>query len=1245
MTADPVQAAEAVFLAALDKVTPVERAAYVEGACTGNVALLARVRELLASHEQSEGPLDAPPPGYELTVDQPTLSETPGTRIGPYKLLQLIGEGGMGAVWMAEQQEPVRRLVALKVIKAGMDSAQVIARFEAERQALALMDHPNIAKVLDAGTIGSKDEGGRMKDEKKTTSASDSSFILHPSSLGRPYFVMELVKGTPITKYCDEHRLAPKERLELFVPVCQGLQHAHQKGIIHRDVKPSNVLVAPYDGKPVVKVIDFGVAKATGQRLTERTMFTELGAVVGTLEYMSPEQAELNNQDIDTRSDIYSLGVLLYELLTGTTPLSRERLRKAAFTEMLRLIREEEPPKPSKRLSESTETLPVISARRQTEPRKLAKLVRGDLDWIVMKALEKDRGRRYETANGLARDLERYLADEPVEACPPSAVYRLRKFFRKHKAGILTMAGFVLLLLLAGASWLWSAFREADRLQEEAKQLQQRTERLQAIDADLNQAVDLRKRAAWPEARVAVSRAEARLKDGDPPPLWGRVKEARADLELVARLEEIRLEQAGIKHKTPFGLPGGGKVVGGRRTWQLGVQFDLGESDAAYRKAFRQYGLDLESLAPNETARRIRASAIKDQVVAALDNWAHAKKSTRLRDWQRLVNVARLVETDPWHRELQTAILDNDHKRLIEMAKSDKRPPRFPISWLLLANGVYANNELPLAVQVLRRAQLRHPNDFWINILLGSYLLQSRPPPLDEAIAFFRVAVALRPKAEVAYIDLAIALMEKDDAEAAIVVCRRGLEINPDFTALRANLGTALFNKGNYQAALAEFRQVARRQPTFAEIHHNIGNALHELGKHEEALIAYRRAITLNPGLPELHTTLSLALSEQGKLAEAETTARKVINRQPKSAEAHFALGRALGGQGKYAEAETAFRKAIALRPDIEAAAHYNLGIVLSKQGKVREAAAAFRQAIRLDPAHAEAHHNLGHSLATLGKPAEAEVEFRAAIGLKPALAETRVNLGNVLLAQGKAQEAENAFREALRLKPAHVDAHYNLGQVLARAGKASEALEHFQEVMRLQPDIAGPLKEHMQTLDHYLELEKKLPAFAAGKFQPEKMEDWGMFFWICQGNKFYAAAARAARSAFAAAPNAAEDLDSGLRFDATVRYDAACCAALAASGQGRDAKNLTHQRGSRLRKEALAWLRADLASYGRLVKSGKGPDAALVQRRLARWQRDPELSGIRDAAELGRLPAGELEICQKFWAEVDALLAKTRKP
>jgi serine/threonine protein kinase/tetratricopeptide (TPR) repeat protein len=419
---------EAIFAEALGKAPGPERQAFLDEACGGDAALRSRVEILLEGDAQTLGILELGP-GAAAAPHGPA-GERPGDLVGPYKLLELIGEGGMGAVYLAEQQEPVRRSVALKVIKPGMDSRQVLARFEAERQALALMDHPNIARVLDAGSTAG----------------------------GRPYFVMELVHGAPITDYCDANRLTPRERLALFVPVCRALQHAHQKGIIHRDVKPSNVLVTTVDGVPVPKVIDFGIAKAIDRRLTERTMFTEVGAIVGTPEYMSPEQAELSGLDVDTRSDIYGLGVLLYELLTGTTPLERAHLRRAAFDEVLRRIREEEPPAPSTRLG-TTEQLPSIAARRRTEPGRLAKLVRGDLDWIVMKALEKDRTRRYESADALARDVQRNLDGDPVEAGPPSVSYRLRKFARKHRAVLATAAAFAALLVAATAFSTWQAVR------------------------------------------------------------------------------------------------------------------------------------------------------------------------------------------------------------------------------------------------------------------------------------------------------------------------------------------------------------------------------------------------------------------------------------------------------------------------------------------------------------------------------------------------------------------------------------------------------------------------------------------------------------------------------------------------------------------------------------------------------------------------------------------------------------------
>jgi serine/threonine protein kinase/tetratricopeptide (TPR) repeat protein len=453
---DPSLPEESIFGQALEIMSAAERVAFLDRACGNNQALRAEVEALLRAHDRSGDLLDIPEHAQH-TTDQPA-SELPGTVIGPYKLLEQIGEGGFGVVFMAEQQQPVRRKVALKVLKPGMDTKQVIARFEAERQALALMDHPNIAHVLDGGETIS----------------------------GRPYFVMDLVRGVPITDFCDENHMPVTERLELFLSVCHAVQHAHQKGIIHRDLKPSNVLVTINDDVPVAKVIDFGVAKATGQQLTDKTLFTNFAQMVGTPIYMSPEQALMSGLDVDTRSDIYSLGVLLYELLTGTTPFTRERLKTVAYDEMRRIIREEEPPKPSTRISTLGQAAATISTNRKTDPTQLRRLFRGELDWIVMKCLEKDRNRRYETANGLAMDVQRYLHDEPVLACPPSTGYRLRKFARKYRTALRIAGAFVVFLLLAAAVSIWQAVRatlaEGRALQAEGRALQDQGKALRERD-------------------------------------------------------------------------------------------------------------------------------------------------------------------------------------------------------------------------------------------------------------------------------------------------------------------------------------------------------------------------------------------------------------------------------------------------------------------------------------------------------------------------------------------------------------------------------------------------------------------------------------------------------------------------------------------------------------------------------------------------------------------------------------------
>ena len=805
-----------LFAAAIAVADSGDRNVLLDRECAGRPDLRRRLDQLLDAHARSNQLFDAPLHANlnETTAQFP--SEQPGEIIaGRYKLLELIGEGGMGAVWAAEQSQPVRRKVALKLIKAGMDSRSVLARFEQERQALALMDHPNIAKVLDGGL----------------------------TDRGRPYFVMEYVKGVPITEYCDAARLNIADRLALFVQVCHAVQHAHQKGIIHRDLKPSNILVAPYDDKPLPKIIDFGLAKAMHQSLTEKTIHTAHESVLGTPLYMSPEQAQLNNLDVDTRSDVYSLGVLLYELLTGTTPLEKKRFKEAAWDEVRRLIREEEPPRPSARLS-STDTLPSIAAGRQTEPVRLTKLVRGELDWIVMKALEKDRTRRYETANGFAMDVQRHLAGEPVLAAPLSAAYRLKKFVRRHKRQV-TGASFVLFALLAGmAGTSWGLIEARHAKNEESERADgERIAREAAVEAQRNaEAAAAAEKAA--KEREAAQRARAeRSSDRTQRVLDAMVSDVAGDsLSTQKRIsaEQRKFLAQVLTYYRELAAERGEDEKSRARTANAAmriaaIEYRLGrvtEAVAAIQAALPIYeALAYASPAMLEYRHNLALCHNKlGQLLMKLGRWLEAETQF---DKARAISEA-LAAAFPAVPEFQRS-LANDHNSLAIRFQS---MGRWEEAERHSRNALTIKEKLAAAFPAVPDYRRELANG---HICLGNVLIDSGRA--EEAETQYRISLLI--------------------CEALAAAFPAVPEYRWDLANDQNDLGLLLVNLGHSDKAEAEYRKAVltcealaaafpaapEYRRTLAMCHNSLGLLLAGLGRREDAETEYRKALPLYEAL------------------------------------------------------------------------------------------------------------------------------------------------------------------------------------------------------------------------------------------------------------------------------------------------------------------------------------------------------------------------------------------------------------
>jgi serine/threonine protein kinase/Flp pilus assembly protein TadD len=1006
--------AKAIFLDAIENHAPEQWDSYLDAACAGDDSLRARVDKLLRARAQLGSFHEACEPSLVATTDEQPVSEGPGTIIGPYKLLEQIGEGGMGLVFVAEQQQPLKRRVALKIIKPGMDSRQVIARFEAERQALALMDHPNIAKVHDGGATPE----------------------------GRPYFVMELVKGTPITAYCDTQRLNTHQRLELFLDVCHAVQHAHHKGIIHRDLKPSNVLVSRHDTVPVVKVIDFGIAKAISGQLTEKTVYTACAQMVGTPLYMSPEQAGLSDIDVDTRSDVYALGVLLYELLTGMTPFDPETLKKASYDELRRIIREDEPPRPSTRLSTLAQAArSTIAERRGLEPHRLSLQLQGELDWIVMKALEKDRCRRYESASALAADVECYVKGDPVHACPPSAGYLLKKFARRNK-GKLAVGTFVLAALAifaAGLGWIVRDW-QARRTEAEARVV----EALQVAEPKLREG-----NPHDPELMTAVRTAEAQLATGlVGENLHQQVKQLLSDVEMLKKLEVVSLGQAEVEewHRARPDIG-----PGAPEQWH----YDQAGADAAYERVFREYGIDVPALAGQEAAALIHQSSIAVHLTAALDDWAAARKVAGRADWKELLDVAREADPDPWRsavRKARASAIKEVDKLVASASLAELPPATLAVFWRALRD----TGATELLEKVLRQQQQRYPGGFWANQDLAGFLLERKPPRLDEGIGFLRAALAIRPQSPSAHVELGIALSQKGQRDEAIVCYRQAIRLNKDFALAHYLLGNALKIQGDVDGAIASYREAIRLKPDYVVVHNNLGAALDDKGLWDEAIASYTETIRLKSDYAHPHNNLGRDLYNKGKRDEAIREYRKALRLDPTLAVAHKNLGIALADTDKLEEAMACFSELVRLAPDEAHGAHFHLGLAFARKGRMDEAIVQFQEAVRFKNDSAEAYYNLGMAFSCKSQWAEAIASFKEAIRIKPDKADAHGMLGKALYANGQVDEAIASIKEAISLKPDEAVERNNLGVALKAKGLWAEAQAEYHEALRLAPDYAG---------------------------------------------------------------------------------------------------------------------------------------------------------------------------------------------
>jgi tetratricopeptide (TPR) repeat protein len=1133
--------------------------------------------------------------GQAAAVDE-APAEVEGT-LGDFRILREVGRGGMGVVYEAVQIS-LGRHVALKVLPfaAALDERQ-LQRFKNEAQAAAGLHHTNIVPVYAVGcergvhfyamqlisgqTLASviaelrqRQNGAEVAADPQRTSA----YVAAPAVVAATAEVDTPLGQALSTQHSTRSVAFFSSVARLGMQAAEALEHAHQVGVVHRDIKPGNLMV---DVRGNLWVTDFGLA-----HIHSDTRLTMTGDLVGTLRYMSPEQALAQRVGIDQRTDVYSLGATLYELLT-LRPVFDGRDRQ----ELLRQIAFDEP----------------------QAPRRLNRAIPVELETIVLKALAKNPAERYATAQELADDLDRFLKDEPIRARRPTLVQRVRRWGRRHRPAVRALVAVLLMAaLLGGSAGLWWLHKQT-------------VAHVEAKEA-LREAEDLLSQEKWPEAISAVQRAKGVLAgvwaDRD---LRRQVDELARDLEMARLLQEALLLGAAVKDG----------------------QFDEEATRRAYVDAFAWYGLDVDNTDPAEAGQRIHQCATRKQMAAALDDWASRRKRGS-KGRSHLLAISRIADPDVWRNRLRDAFEGQDPralKELVASARPDELPPRTVV---LLCRFAQGTPEAARALAVLRQAQVRHSDDFWLNHELGwwSSLVKAGrqwtipsisrlpPPRLEEAVRYYTTAAALRPQSPGAHLNLAAALDDLGKRDEAIAEYREAIRHKRDYAQAHYNLGNSLCGKRKWDEAIACYRKAIEIDPKDAWAYTNMGNALRHKGKVKEAIACYQKATALDPRLVNAHNCLGSILCDVKRDHDGAIACfRQAIAVSPKFAAAHTNLGNALDRKGQRDKAIACYRQAIVLDPNY-ASAHYGLGLALYGKGQVEEAIACYHKAIELDPKYAKAHTNLGNALRRKGQVEEAIACHRKAIAIDPADANAHNSLGVALQDKGKVDEAIECYQKAITFDPRFALAHTNLGNALMQQGNFSSAQQSLRRCLELLPAndpqrnlVTGLLRQCQQ----WLEAESKLTAFLAGKGAPADAVSQLRMAMVAQvpANKRYRTAALLYRDAFARQP----------RFADAHRYDAACAAALAGCGKGNGASTLDP--GARLvwRNQALAWLQAERAALSKKLKGEVPGQAAQARQALEHWLRDPDLAGVRELNQLARLPVEEGEAWFRLWMDVGRAL------